>query len=79
MVRRVDKAGIDLMSIQQVPGHKQIQTLRDSLFPPGRLRNAAAAIDRALHAHSDPTSRFTSQSTESSLPAGTQAGVTARF
>jgi len=43
------------------------------------IRNAVAAIDRALTSLSDPTSQFTSLSIESSLPAGTPAGVTARF
>jgi hypothetical protein len=72
--------GVDLMSIKQILGHKTIQmTLRYSHLSPGHLRNAVAAIDRALTSLSDPTSQFTSQSTESSLPAGTQAGVTARF
>jgi integrase len=73
-------AGVDLMSIKQILGHKTIQmTLRYSHLSPGHLRNAVAAIDRALTSLSDPTSQFTSQSTESSLPAGTPAGVTARF
>ena len=72
--------GVDLMSIKQILGHKTIQmTLRYSHLSPGHLRNAVAAIDRAMTPLSDPTSQFTSQSTESSLPAGTQAGVTARF
>ena len=72
--------GVDLMSIKQILGHKTIQmTLRYSHLSPGHLRNAVAAIDRAMTPLSDPTSQFTSQSTESSLPAGTPAGVTARF
>ncbi|MBP2677297.1 MAG: phage integrase family protein, partial [Deltaproteobacteria bacterium] len=73
-------AGVDLMSIKQILGHKTIQmTLRYSHLSPGHLRNAVAAIDRAMTPLSDPTSQFTSQSTESSLPAGAPAGVTARF
>ena len=65
-------AGVDLMSIKQILGHKTIQmTLRYSHLSPGHLRNAVAAIDRALTSLSDPTSQFTSQSSESSLPAGT--------
>jgi integrase len=72
--------GVDLMSIKQILGHKTIQmTLRYSHLSPGHLRNAVAAIDRALTSLFDPTSQFTSQLTESSLPAGTSAGVTARF
>jgi integrase len=72
--------GIDLLSIKQILGHKTIKmTLRYSHLSPGHLRNAVAAIDRALTLLSDPTSQFTSQLTESSLPAGTSAGVTARF
>jgi hypothetical protein len=72
--------GVDLMSIKQILGHKTIQmTLRYSHLSPCHLRNAVAAIDRAMTSLSDPTSQFTSPLTESSLPAGTQAGVTARF
>ena len=70
-------AGVDLMSIKQILGHKTIQmTLRYSHLSPGHLWNAVAAIDRAMNT---PTSQFTPQSTESSFPAGAPAGVTARF
>ena len=73
-------AGVDLMSIKQILGHKTIQmTLRYSHLSPGHLRIAVAAIDRAMTSNQTPTSHFTSQSTESSLPAGAPAGVPARF
>ncbi len=73
-------AGVDLMSIKQILGHKTIRmTLRYPHMSPDHRRNAVAAIDRALTSQSDSTSQFTSQSTESSLPAHTPAGVTARF
>jgi len=73
-------AGVDLMSIKQILGHKTIQmTLRYSHLSPGHLRNAVAGIDRAMTSNQTPTSHFISQSTESRLPAGGPAGVTARF
>jgi len=79
-MRQSAEAGIDLMSIKQILGHKTIQmTLRYSHLSPGHLRNAVAAIDRVMASNQTPTSQFTSQSSESSLPAGTPAGVTARF
>jgi len=72
--------GVDLMAIKQILGHKTIQmTLRYSHLSPGHLRNAAAAIDRAMTSNQTPTSHFTSQSTEIRLPADASAGVTARF
>jgi len=72
--------GVDLMSIKQILGHKTIQmTLRYSHLSPGHLRKAVDAIAQALTSNQTPTSQFTSQLTENSLPAGTSAGVTARF
>lgn len=71
-------AGVDLMSIKQVLGHKTIQmTLRYSHLSPGHLRNAVAAIDRALTSPACPTSQFTSQSGDSPelAPEGTSATV----
>jgi len=73
-------AGVDLMAIKQILGHKTIQmTLRYSHLSPGHLRNAVAAIDRAMDSNQTPTSQFTSQLAENSHPAGTRAGVTARL
>lgn len=73
-------AGVDLMSIMKILGHKTFQmTLRYSHLSPGHLRNAVAAIDRALTLPSDPASQFTSQSSESSLPTSDPAGTTARI
>jgi hypothetical protein len=72
-------AGVDLMSIKQVLGHKTIQmTLRYSHLSPGHLRTAVAAIDRAMRSEANPTSQFTSQSIENSPPADPSEGVTAR-
>jgi integrase len=63
-------AGVDLMAIKQVLGHKTIaMTARYSHLSPGHLRNAVAAIDRALSAPADPTSQFTSQSGENAQTA----------
>ena len=73
-------AGVDLMSIKQILGHKTIQmTLRYSHLSSRHLQKAVAAIERALTSLPDPTSQFTSQSTESSLPTGPPVGVTARY
>ena len=54
-------AGVDLMAIKQVLGHKTIaMTVRYSHLSPGHLRNAVAALDRAMTAPADSTSYFTS-------------------
>jgi integrase len=72
-------AGVDLMSIKQVLGHKTIQmTLRYSHLSPGHLRTAVAAIDRAMAAPAESTSHFTSQSPESGHPALSSEVVTTR-
>ena len=73
-------AGIDLMSIKQILGHKTIQmTLRYSHLTSGHLRKAVDAIDQALTSHSDPTSQFTSQSGDSPDLATEGTSATACF
>lgn len=73
-------AGVDLMAIKQILGHKTIQmTLRYSHLSPGHLQSAVAAIDRAMSASVESTSQFTSQSVENDPPTGISVGVTARI
>ena len=56
-------AGIDLLSIGKILGHKTIgMTKRYAHLSPGHLRNAVDAIDRAMASDKTPTSQFTSQS-----------------
>ncbi|MGE5190551.1 MAG: tyrosine-type recombinase/integrase, partial [Gemmatimonadota bacterium] len=72
-------AGVDLMAIKQLLGHKTIQmTLRYSHLSPGHLRNAVAAIDRAMSPNRTSTSQFTSQSGEIAPSTPEAAVVTAR-
>lgn len=67
-------AGVDLMAIKQILGHKTIQmTARYSHLSPGHLRSAVGTIDRAI---AISTSQFTSQSGENPLPALPAAPVT---
>jgi len=71
-------AGVDLMAIKQVLGHKTIQmTLKYSHLSPNYLRTAVVALGKALTSQSDPTAQFAAQSIESSIPASLPAGVTA--
>ena len=56
-------AGIDLLSIGKILGHKTIgMTKRYAHLSPGRLRKAVDAIDRAMASDKTPTSQFTPQS-----------------
>jgi len=55
-------AGVDIMAIRQVLGHKTIQmTLRYSHLSPGHLRTAVAALGEALTSQTDPTAHFGAQ------------------
>jgi integrase len=55
-------AGVDIMAIRQVLGHKTIQmTLRYSHLSPGHLRTAVAALGKALASQTDPTAHFGAQ------------------
>ena len=72
-------SGVDLMAIKQVLGHKTIaMTVRYSHLSPGHLRNAVAAIDRALGAPADSTSQFTSQSGENAPSTPDPAAISIR-
>ena len=76
---KVAMAGVDLMAIRKILGHKKIQmTLRYSHLAPGYLRNAVAAIDQALTAPAESTSQFTSQSPENGLTAPSSEIVSIR-
>lgn len=67
------------LSMRKIHGHKTIQmTLRYSHLSPGHLRNAVAAIDRAMTAPAESTSYFASYMGENAPPTPEPALVTAR-
>ncbi len=73
-------SGVGLMAIKQILGHKTIaMTVRYSHLSPGHLRNAIAALDRAMTAPAIPTSQFTSQSGEKAPSTPDPAAVSIRI